>query len=161
MPRRTSSTGNLAIQGNTIRNCNFDHNIRAQNTGDITVYVRRLDGRNGLSRAISRVEIRDNTIVNTRRRAINVASATDVTIAGNVIRCQDAATPSYQDGAITPVRLCDVDRVTVRDNTINELRPVTRGSVAIEGKCSAVDVRHNHFHRTGGTGLFPRPPRSE
>ena len=62
--------------------------------------VRRLDSRNGLSRAISQVEIRDNTIANTRRRAISVASATDVKIAGNVIRCDDSKAPSHDDAAV-------------------------------------------------------------
>ena len=142
------ATGNIAIRGNTIRNCNFDHNVRAYNTGDITVYVRRLDGRNGLSRAISRVEIQDNTIINTRRRAINLASATDVTVTGNVIRCEDPKAPSHDDAAVTPIRLCDVDRVTIRDNAIIEPRPVRPGGVTIEGECTAVDVRGNRFEES-------------
>jgi len=139
------ATGNIVIRGNTIRDCNFDHNVRGYNTGDITVYVRRLDGRNGLSRAISQVEIRDNTIVNTRRRAISVASATDVKVTGNVIRCEDPKAPSHDNKAVTPIRLCDVDRVSVRDNAIIEPRPVAPGCVRIEGECTAVGVRDNRF----------------
>ena len=112
------------------------------------MYVRRLDSRNGLSRAISQVAIRDNTIVNTRRRAISVASATDVSITGNVIRCEDPKAPSHNDGAVTPIRLCDVDRVSIRDNAIIEPRPVTPGCVTIEGECTAVDVRGNRFEES-------------
>jgi len=139
------ATGNIVIRGNTIDNSNFDHNIRGFNSADITVYVRRLDGRNGLTRAISQVEILDNAIVNTRRRAISVASARDVKMAGNVIRCEGPDVPVYQDEVITPIRLRDVDMVTVRDNHIVEPRPVTPGCVLIEGDCSGVDVRGNHF----------------
>ncbi len=102
--------------------------------------MRHLDGRNGLSRAISRIEILDNVIVNTGRRAISVASATDVRIVGNVIRCDDPRTPTYKDEAVSPIRLRDVDRAAIHGNTITETRPVTPGGVAIEGECSGVDV---------------------
>jgi hypothetical protein len=133
------------IRGNTIRDGNFDGSIAGYNAGDISVHVMRIDGRNGLSRAISQVEILNNTIINTGRRAISVASATDVTIAGNLIRCQDPTAPVFQDGAVTPIRLCDVDRVTTRGNTIIEPRLLTPGCIAIEGKCTAVDLRDNQI----------------
>jgi hypothetical protein len=142
------ATGNIVIRGNTIRDGNFDGSIAGYNAGDISVHVMRIDGRNGLSRAISQVEILDNTIINTGRRAISVASATDVTIAGNLIRCQDPTAPVFQDGAVTPIRLCDVDRVTTRGNTIIEPRLLTPGCIAIEGKCTAVDLRDNQYVQT-------------
>ena len=88
-----------------------------------------------------------NTIINTRRRAITIASATDVSIADNVIHCLDPATPIFQNGEVTPINLCDVDRVSVHDNTMIEPRKVTPGGVAIEGKCTAVDVHDNRLDK--------------
>lgn len=143
------ATGNIVIRNNTIGNSNFDHNIRAFNTADITVYVRRLDGHNGLTRAISQIEILDNVITNTRRRAISVASATDVKIAGNVICCEDPNVPLFQDDPIVPIRLCDVNRVRVCDNQIVEPRRITPDCMSIEGSCSDVDVCGNRFKARG------------
>ena len=109
------------------------------------MHVLRNDGRNGLSRAISRVEILSNTVINTRRRAINIASTTNVKIADNVIRCDDPTTPAFLGKKVTPIHLFDVDRITVHDNTILEPRNMVPGGVAMKGECSAVDVRNNRL----------------
>ncbi|MCP4785994.1 MAG: right-handed parallel beta-helix repeat-containing protein [Fuerstiella sp.] len=143
------ATGNIVIRGNTIRDGNFDGGIAGVNTGDISVYVRRVDGQNGVSRDISQVEIVDNLIINTRRRAIHVASATDIRIVDNVIRCLDPATPVFQTKEVTPINLRDVDRVTVRDNVISEPRKMTLSGVAIQGESTAVDVSNNRLEFSG------------
>ena len=109
------------------------------------MHVLRNDGRNGLSRAISRVEILSNTVINTRRRAINIASTTNVKIADNVIRYDDPTTPAFLGKKVTPIHLFDVDRITVHDNTILEPRNMVPGGVAMKGECSAVDVRNNRL----------------
>ena len=142
------ATGNIVIRGNTVRDSNFDRSLAGFNAGDISVHVLRMDNRNGLSRSISQVEILHNTIINTRRRAITIASATDVTIADNVIQCLDPNMPLFQNGQVTPISLRDVDRVSAHGNTMIEPRKVIPGGVAIEGKCTAVDVRDNRLEKS-------------
>jgi poly(3-hydroxybutyrate) depolymerase/Ca2+-binding EF-hand superfamily protein len=149
------ATGNIVIRGNTIRDCNFDGGLGSFNAGDISVHVLRNDGRNGLSRAISRVEIVRNTVINTRRRAINIASATDTKIVDNIIRCEDPATPVFQSKEITPIHLLDVDRITVHGNTIIEPRTVVSDGIATEGTCADVDVDDNRLGQEEGSRRAP------
>jgi hypothetical protein len=133
-------TGNILVRGNTVRNGNFDHNVHGLNAADITVSVNRLDGQNAVSRAISRVEISHNTVENTRRRAISVASASDVRIIGNRIVCDSTDASMTPDPFITPVRLRDVDRVEVSGNSVRDPRPLAPDTVTLEGRCSGVHI---------------------
>lgn len=138
------ATGNILLRNNLIRDCGLDNYAGGFNGADISVAVQRLNNRNGISRAISGVAIVGNTIENTAHRAISVASATNVLIAGNTIRCEDAGARMHDPGRpIVPIRVRDVDRVTVRGNLVQEVRSRTATDLLVEGKCTAVNVKGN------------------
>ena len=140
-------SGNLIIRGNTFEGCGFDHTMQASDAAVIACAVKRLGGRLAEWRALDRIAIEDNTILDWRRRGILVSCAENVRIAGNRLLTGSSPPPAFRDLKLVPIRLANVENVEVTGNTIRDARGMATPAVVEEEPCLEVHVEDNTIER--------------
>jgi len=135
-------TGNLIIRGNTFEGCGFDHTMQTSDAAVIAIVLKRLGGKLAEWRALDRILIEANTIVDWRRRGILLACAENVTIRNNRL-LTSAAPPAFRELPLVPIQLANVRNVEVTENLVRDARNITSPIVIQEPPCDRVHVQSN------------------
>jgi len=136
-------TGNLIIRGNTFTGCGFDHTMQTTDAAVIAIVLKRLGGKLAECRALDRILVEDNTIVDWRRRGILLACAQNATIRNNRLLTGTEPLPAFRNMPLAPIQIANVRNVEVTDNLIRDVRNIARPAVGQEDSCEAVSLRAN------------------
>ena len=141
------ATGNLIIRGNTFRNCGFDHTMGLHHAAVIALEVQKLGAKPAAWRALERIVIEDNTIINWRRQGIYVGCAEDVVVRNNRLLTEGDPPPPFRGLPLVPMRFYNVDRVIATGNQIDDRRDISPEGFVIESSGPNVIVRDHCVKR--------------
>jgi len=140
-------TGNLIIRGNTFTGCGFDHTMQTTDAAVIAIVLKKLGGKLAECRAIDRILVENNTIVNWRRRGILLACAENATIRNNRLLTTSQSPPAFREMPLVPIELANVRNVELADNIIRDMRDIIRPAILQGDSCEAVSVKSNVVRR--------------
>ncbi len=137
------ATGNVIIRGNTFDTCNVERIHHPDSSASISIETTRLGWQPAPYRGISQILIEDNTFINWRNQAISIGSTENAIIRGNQIVAGPGAPGRIDGKPEVPIRISNSADVSVRDNRIEDSRPLIEGAIVVADDCDRVDARGN------------------
>ncbi|MBI4977233.1 MAG: right-handed parallel beta-helix repeat-containing protein [Spirochaetes bacterium] len=133
----------IVVRNNVIRDCGIDGNTPRRG-GGIWIDTHMLGGKTGAWRGMRDIIIASNAIIRPLSMAINIHSASNVTIENNIIEMA-AKWPEARGSTNVAVRITNTSAVTFIGNTIRE----TRGDIPwlATNDCDVFVERNNRIEK--------------
>jgi hypothetical protein len=137
------ATGNVIIRGNTFDTCNIERIHDPLTSAAISVKTTRLGWQPAPYRGIADILIEGNTFVNWRSQAVSLGCTENAIVRSNHLVGKADALGRPNGGPETPIRIYNSGGVSVRENRIEDRRPLIPDGVDVADNCERVEVRGN------------------